>query len=225
MAGEFVGAAWPPAVGILPAIGPIVRLRSVDEPQSSGGKAILQNSGEGSINSRPTSDLSWLRSLINTTLHGSSSAVLGWISETCWPRVSRVVNEIRHPCAFTVDVRPASSNFCVPLMPRTRIGIAMCTRCVLRISGYVDRPVGDASGSFMFAMYGPLEVVQARPRGRPSRHTAPPILNESSQHSQTLSGSLYVSGTSRLHATPRRLPVIPQTVDPSHSSRYAIFRF
>jgi hypothetical protein len=181
----------------------MVRLRSVDEPQSSGGKAILQNSGEGSINSRPTSDRSWLRSLMKTILHGSSSAVFGWINETCCPRVNRVVSEIRHPCAFTVDVRPASSNFCVPLMPRTRIGIAMCTRCVLRISGYVDRPVGDASGSFVFAMYGPLKILRPASLGGPSRQTAPSILNESSRHSQTLSACLYVSGTMRLNAIPR----------------------
>ena len=77
VAEEFEGVAWPPVVGILPAIGPMVRLRSVDEPQSSGGKAILQNSGDGSRNSSPTSDRSWLRSLMNTILHGSSSAVFG----------------------------------------------------------------------------------------------------------------------------------------------------
>jgi hypothetical protein len=35
-------------------------------------------------------------------------------------------------------------------MPRTKIGIAMCTRCVRRISGYVDRPVGTVTGSFVF---------------------------------------------------------------------------
>jgi hypothetical protein len=46
----------------------------------------------------------------------------------------------------------------VPLMPRTRIGIAICTRCVRRISGYVDRPLGTVNGSFMFDMDGPFKA-------------------------------------------------------------------
>src|ERR1700723_3615302 len=72
------------------------------------------------------------------------------MSETCCPRLIRVPSEIRQPWALTVVVRPASSNFCVPLVPRTKIGIAMCTRCVRRISGYVDRPLGTDNGSFIF---------------------------------------------------------------------------
>src|SRR5271156_455268 len=49
------GVAAAPGVGSFPATGPIVRLRSLEDPQSSGGNAILQNSGDGSMNSNPTS--------------------------------------------------------------------------------------------------------------------------------------------------------------------------
>ena len=68
-----------------------------DSLQSSGGKPIRQNSGDGSVNSNPTSLLLPLFSLINATVHVSSSTVFEFTMETCCPRITGVSIETRHP--------------------------------------------------------------------------------------------------------------------------------
>lgn len=106
--------------------------RSVESTQSSGGNPIRQKSGDASVNSKPTSVLLPLFSLMNATLHSTSSAVFGFTIDTCCPRVTGVASEIRHPCAFTVVVFVSSSNGLFALVPRTSTAIKMCTRCVRR---------------------------------------------------------------------------------------------
>ena len=78
-----------------------------------------QNSGDGSVNSNPTSLLLPLFSLMNATVHVSSSTVFEFTMETCCPRITGVSIETRHPFAFTVLVLVSSSNGLPLLMPRT----------------------------------------------------------------------------------------------------------
>ena len=78
-----------------------------------------QNSGDGSVNSNPTSVLLPLLSLMNATLQVSSSTVLEFTMDTCCPRVNGVSIETRQPLAFTVVVLVSSSNAFPLLVPRT----------------------------------------------------------------------------------------------------------
>src|SRR5580700_1371616 len=108
------------------------RLRSLESTQSSGGNPIRQKSGDASVNSRPTSVLLPLFSLMKATLHSTSSAVFGFTIDTCCPRETGAASEIRHPCAFTVVVFVSSWKGLPALVPRTITDIRMCTRCVRR---------------------------------------------------------------------------------------------
>src|ERR1700676_1748799 len=72
------------------------RLRSAEVSQSSGGKLIGQNNGDGSMNSTPTGTFPFSGLPKDTTLPGNSSAVFGLIREICWLRETEALSSTRH---------------------------------------------------------------------------------------------------------------------------------
>src|SRR5579859_482269 len=79
------------------------RLRS-EGSQSSGGKAMRQKSGDGSVNSTPISVLPPSFCPTNVTVQGSSSTVFLFISEISSPRATGFVIRRLQPCALTDTV-------------------------------------------------------------------------------------------------------------------------
>ena len=102
----------------------LARLRS-EGSQFSGGNAMRQKTGDGSVNSTPTSAFAPSFCPRYVTVQVNSSTVFVLMIVICWPRATFAARRTMQPCALTEIVWVSSWKFAPSLAPRTINPIAI----------------------------------------------------------------------------------------------------